>query len=541
MSLEKKRRAVGAMERAFTAALLSDPFVALDDKLIRSGLIPKQGDPLTGGWGATGQEPSILRIRAEQVAELAEAGLAQVRAFRFGKVDADEALTTMTELLEAMTDPFDGFDVISKADLGAEPHGDVRDRRWTFDGETLTCEVKIAGKWHVEARYSPNALLLGVRPTMLDALGKYERAMSDRLAQTEKLDALLAKAKKAWNEHPAVTVSKEYLIAPDSPAAAELREATSALTRAVDVLTDWNRGTDIEKTGWRRSPKQRMFETGPSFNEAQAAIQRSVTELSAKVSASRLDIGGSGKLTAPPARGKGRELATYSEDSHLDAILGDIGRLYAGHPIRRRFDAILASASAGAIPIADAEGLDEQIQALEDLDLSATMIAHEYTEGRLDYGAALERLDAIRNELAAIDGSYDPSTAREPADRICAKVMAAPREFAEFEPDPIRIDDNRALPALASIEGDDWLEVQKGAKREPTGFFANRDAWIVLRDLGKEGQGLSLGDLLDGAGTITGQDGRLYDVRPDGRIALLSTSTDDQVAEMAGRFGLLVT
>jgi hypothetical protein len=546
VSLEKKRRAVGSLEQSLNVALLQDPFVALDDKLIESGLVPRQGDPATGGWGRTTAEPSALRLRAEQVAELAELGLAEAHRFRVGDATAEQAMASMQEVFEAMQAPFEGLVRVGGADVGDEPHGGSRDRRWVFDGK-LTLEVMVKKAWTKAAVYEPEPGLLGLKQSALDALARYERSWQRRDEQTATLQGMLAKVSAAWDKHPARRVAQEYLIGHDSPAASELRKATELLDAAQETMRQWNLGSDAERLGWRRSPEALdMFEVGPTFGDARVAMETALRGLATPVPGKRLSPSGIGAL-ARDARPTSEEvdpeseMAIYSRRRSIDAMLGHIESLYQYHPVRRRFEVIMESMLRGDVTLEQGSGLDERIQTLDDLYMASGVIAHEFVGGQLDFEQARQRLDGIRNELAAIDGSFDPSVASDPVDQVCATIMGAPPRFSSQEHRPIRIDDHRALAALAAIEGTGWLSDQMRDRAEPTGFLANRDAWTVLRDLGPDAQGLRIADLLDDGGTIHGGDGRLYEVRADGRIALLSTSTDDVGAEAAERFGLLVT
>jgi hypothetical protein len=544
MSLEKKRRSIGNLERSVILALHQDPFVALDDKLIESGLIPDQGDPRTGGWGRTNQGPTALRQRAAQVAELAEQGVAAAHAFRTGDASYETASADMQSAISAIDAPFEGFKRTSFKDPGSEPHTSVRDRKWTFEGD-LVLSMRDKGKWVQIAKYRPDPSALGVPAKILSALAAYEAAWRQRDEQTATLEGLLDKATGAWKVHPAKKVADEYVIALDSPAARQLQRATKALTRAQKIMSDWKSAGQAESFGWRRSPGSAMFTDSASFAEARDGMDKALSDLRAKVPANLLSVGGQGELPAKGAAGDPeQQMEVYARASTIDTILGQIELLYRNHPVRRRFDKIVEATIAGDVPLqveVSEQSLDDRVQTLEDLDVTSGVIAHDFTEGRLDFPQTKLRLEQIRNELAAIDGSFDPRSSGEPIDQICAEIMARPPRFTKQEHRPIRIDDHRALAAMTTIEGDAWLASQMRDRREPTGYLANRDAWRVLRDLGPDAKGLDVGDLLEGGGTIHGNDGRLYEVRPDGRIALLATSSDDQAAEAAEKFGLLVT
>jgi hypothetical protein len=545
MSLEKKRRAIGNLERSVILALDQDPFVALDDRLIASGLMPAQGDPLTGGWGRTTEGPSALRLRAQQVAELAAQGIAAAHAFRTGESTAEQASADIRAATSAIEAPFDGFKRTSYRDPGAEPHSSTRERKWDFEGGELVLSMKFKGKWVQVARYRPEPGKLGVPAKVLPALGVYEDAWRERDEQTAALEAALDKVTAAWKVHPAKKVADQHVIAMDSPAAAELQRATKILSQAQKAVGDWKSDGDMERLGWRRSPtKVRMFEGSAPFKQVRGALDKSLVDMRADVPPLSLNVGGSGKLPRDSRQAGGdpeQQMEIYSRSGIIDSILGHIEDLYQRHPVRRRFDKIMEAVIEGGAPMPTDDGLGERVQALEDLYTTSGIIAHDFSEARLDFAQAKARLERIRNELAAIDGSFDPSSSAEPIDQICATVMAAPPRFSKQEHRPIRIDDHRALAAMTAIEGTEWLAAQLRDRREPTGYLANRDAWSVLRDLGPDAKGLTVGHLLDDGGTIHGLDGRLYEVRPDGRIALLATSTDDQAAEAAEQFGLLVT
>lgn len=536
MSLEKKRRLVGNLEQDLLRALNRDPFVGLDVLLTTSGLVPSRGDPLTLGWGQTSEaEQSLLKERASQVAMLVTEGLRQATDFRIGICTIDAAITRMTEALSAISDPFDG---LTRRKLDVAALGKAAELRWTF-GDALVLEARIDKRWVDAAAYDPNPESLGVSVALLNGLRQYETAWRQRREQTDQLVEQMGLVRDAWDKHPARKDSLQYVVSSSSDTASEMRRITLALTGAQRTLDDWKAAGDIESWGWRRFPGQAMFTEGASFAQALAAMKASLAAIESTASKR---LGRSIFAAEPTPIGDfDLELRQASEARILDAMLGDIDRLYTEHPIRRRFEAIMRSIETGELAFDPTrQGLDEQVQALDDMNVAAISVASEFTEGRLSFEDARKKLDEIRNDLAAVDASFEASEATTDVERVCAKIMAQPARFPDMPANLMKVDDPRVLAALAIIEGTDWVQSQLRHPDPPTGLVANRDAWRVLRDMGQDGIGLTVADLLEGAGIIEGEEGRLYEVCTDGRLALVSTSTDDLVAQAAEDVGLLV-
>jgi hypothetical protein len=93
----------------------------------------------------------------------------------------------------------------------------------------------------------------------------------------------------------------------------------------------------------------------------------------------------------------------------------------------------------------------------------------------------------------------------------------------------LRIDDRAALLTLGRIEGAKWLSRQQADKdklRLPNGFYLNRSAWQILKNMGSEAEGLTVADLDAEAGLIAGNDGTGYIVEPGGEIFLVGETAD---------------
>jgi hypothetical protein len=537
MSLEKKRRELVKLEGQVAESLATHPAVGLDGLLLASGLMPL-GDP-----------SFPLRAEADTTSEVAEQAQGTIGDFRFARRTIEPVLTDLRKLAAALTKTPAGFTVLKNEPLGSEPRSGPRPRRWHLEDDRLSVELFTRGDWQTYKSWSFDPKALGLPPKILAALATYQTLSERRQAQADALNTEFQSVYTAWREHPARKQYDEYYyngIHAGSPLASEMRRITGLLDDAQTAKADFDAVTSHALAVARRRPEDvaDMFRGGPTASEASEAILAARRAIQALVPPSALDPfgpGGAEGFTAefepPTFASHDDELAYRQAIRSVSSVLADIESLWERHPVRARFKRVNdVNVERGIIRVTD---LAVQVEQLDDLNRRAGYIALEYADGARSAQDALAILESIRNDMAAIPEAW---SRRGSPDYLvqCAIEMGRPRPFFDAPPRRLRIDSHELLPALAAVEGEQWLERQRTDVLDPFGVAANRQAWRILRDLGTDAEGLDVSDLLEDGGTIHGEDGRLYEVAADGSVALLSSSADPEATASADSFGIPV-
>jgi len=518
MSLEKKRRELHRIEQDASRALAQNPEVALRALLSQAGLT---------------SSPS-LQTEADAFERAAAEIMAGAASQPFSGRPLGDVVAELQRALSKLSKPNSGFSLIGGGDVGPEPRTGERPRRWRVEGSTISLDVLREGRWDVAKQYRFDPERLGLAPTSLEALQRYQERTAQRAAQRAALAEMLERLRAAWAEHPARKVFDQYIyIDPDSPLSASLRDATASLASAEDVVDEFNRAAAREAAAGARAlyDAESASWQGRTFQQAQGALSSALDGIR-----SRVKTGGLSPF-ALLRQGMAKPLRTAgAEVEQLEQLLGVIEYLWRNHPVRVRFSHVNAARIERGV--AEPTDLVLQVERLDDLNRRAGVVASEYLDGHRSFASTIREMTEIRAELSAVPEA--PSELAVPYVETCARVMAQAPRFTDSGRRELHIDSPELLATLAALEGEAWLGAQYLSPDDPRGVLANRQALRILREVGPDAEGIEIGQVLDGGGAVHGLDGRLYEIAPSGKVTLVASSADDEVIDRAASLGIPV-